>query len=423
LIQRFKPKSEFSRNVLTLMTGATLAQAITFVLSPIITRVYSPSDFGIFALYFSILSLVGVIATARYEIAIVLPKREEDAINILALSVAITLFLTSLISIAIFFFKDNILILFNAQDLGNLLYLMPLSLLLVGLYNSFNYWSNRNKDFKNISNSRMIQSLGTGSSQIGFGYSGIFGGMILGNIIGSMLSTYTLIKEFYKKDTKLLKSINKSTVIKQAKKYKDFPLVNSLHVFSDVAKSSLSIILISSFFGSTALGFYALSLRILQVPLGIIGSSFGQVLYQRFNTAKENGESIYNIAKSIFLKLFLVSVPIFSLLYLIAPELFAFIFGEKWRVAGEYTKILLPYLFMNFLISPMSHIPIIINKQKQIFYISLIGNSIFLITIFICRSCEIIQMFKILSASMFFYYAYVFYWIYRELKCLHKQNQ
>jgi O-antigen/teichoic acid export membrane protein len=418
MLNNLKPKSEFSRNVLTLMTGTTIAQAIPFALSPIITRIYSPEDFGMFALYFSILALVAVVATARYEIAIVLPKNDEDAINILALSLSITIFLTIVTSIVVFFFKDNILNLFNAKELGNLLYLMPLSLFLVGSYNSFNYWSNRKKEFKNISSSRIIQSIGTGTGQIGFGYSSIYGGMIFGNIIGSILSTSILIKNFFKYDRKLLENIDKKSMMKQAIIHKDFPLINSFHVFSDVAKTSLSTIMIASFFGSAVLGFYALSLRVLQAPLGIIGSSFGQVLYQRFNTAKVNDELIYDIAKNIMIKLFIVALPIFGILYLIAPDLFAFVFGEKWRVAGEYTKILLPYLFMNFLISPVSQIPIILGKQKTFFYVSLIGNIGMPLTIFTGYKFgfNIENIFYTLSAFLSLYYLLVLLWVLKIAK-------
>jgi len=322
----------------------------------------------------SILGLLAVIATARYEIAIVLPKSDEEAINILSLSVFIALSLTFLTTLIIFVFKDNILNLFNAKELGDLLYLLPISLLLSGLYQSFNYWSNRKKYFKNMGNSRIAQSVGAGTGQLGFGYGGVFGGMILGNILGRILSVVTLLKQFLYHDKKLLSKIDKTIMINQMKKHKDFPLVNSFHVFSDVAKTSISTILISSFFGSAILGFYALSLRVLQTPLGIIGSSFGQVLYQRFNEAKQNNQSLYPIAKSILIKLTIIALPIFSILYYIAPDLFGFIFGEKWRVAGVYTQILLPYLFMNFLLSPISQIPIILEKQKTFFYISLIGN-------------------------------------------------
>ena len=412
MISKLKPKSEFSRNVLTLMTGTTIAQAIPIAISPILTRLYTPEDFGVFALYLSVLGLLAVIATARYELAIVLPKSDEKAINILSLSVFITFSLTFLTALIVYIFKDNILNLFNAKELGNLLYLLPISLLLSGLYQSFNYWSNRKKYFKNMGNSRIAQSIGVGIGQLGFGYSSIFGGMIFGNILGRILSVATLVKQFFYYDKKLLRKIDKTIMINQMKKHKDFPLVNSFHVFSDVAKTSISTILISSFFGSAILGFYALSLRVLQAPLGIIGSSFGQVLYQRFNEAKQNNQSLYPIAKSILIKLAIIALPIFGILYYIAPDLFGFIFGEKWRVAGVYTQILLPYLFINFLLSPISQIPIILGEQKQYFLVSLFGNTLFLLIIYLYRNAKILYLFSILSIVMSLFYLAVMYWYY-----------
>jgi len=82
---KLKPKSEFSRNVLTLMTGTTIAQAIPIAISPILTRIYTPEDFGVFALFIAIVGFFSVIASARYEQAILIPKKDEDAINIFAL--------------------------------------------------------------------------------------------------------------------------------------------------------------------------------------------------------------------------------------------------------------------------------------------------------------------------------------------------
>ena len=85
MLTKLKPKSEFTRNVLTLMTGTTIAQAIPIAISPILTRLYTPKDFGVLALFVAITSIFGSIANGRYELAIMLPKKDEDAVNILAL--------------------------------------------------------------------------------------------------------------------------------------------------------------------------------------------------------------------------------------------------------------------------------------------------------------------------------------------------
>ena len=114
MLGKFKPKSEFSRNVLTLMTGTTIAQAIPIAISTILTRIYTPEDFGIFALYMSIASMIAVVATGRYELAIMLPKKDEDAVSIVALSIIISFFVSFIALLIVSIFNTEI-----ASLLGN----------------------------------------------------------------------------------------------------------------------------------------------------------------------------------------------------------------------------------------------------------------------------------------------------------------
>jgi len=419
VINKLKPKSEFSRNVLTLMTGTTIAQAIPIAISPILTRLYTPEDFGVYSLYFGILSLFAVIATARYEIAIVLPKKDEDAINVLVLSVLISIILSFFIFIFIFLFKDYIINLINLQSVGNLLYLIPISLLFIGFYNTFSFWFNRKKKFKYLSIGRVIQTFTIGLHQIIFGIFKINIGMVIGNIIGSIAYVIYFILLLRKtKIYKLFKFVSIKNIIKQAIKYKDFPLINSIHVFSDVSKNSLTTIFISSFFGNYILGLYMLSFRILQLPLGIIGSSFGQVLYEKFNSCRDDRSLVLLESKKIIKKLFIIALPLFLIIFIVAPKLFFLIFGDKWSISGEYVRVMIPYLFINFLISPISQIPIIYNKQKDFFKLSLIGNTLFPLIFFLggINGLSIINTLLIVSILYSIYEIYMLYWILNILK-------
>jgi O-antigen/teichoic acid export membrane protein len=143
LMQRLKLKSEFTRNVLTLMTGTTIAQAIPIAISPILTRIYSPEDFGVFALFVAITSIFGTIANGRYELAIMLPKKDEDAINIFALGFIITTFISLLLLILVLIFQDKIVDILKNEDIRVWLYFVPLAVFFVGLYNILNYFNNR----------------------------------------------------------------------------------------------------------------------------------------------------------------------------------------------------------------------------------------------------------------------------------------
>ena len=113
MLNKLKPKSEFSKNVLTLMTGTTIAQAIPIAISPILTRIYTPEDFGVLALFVAITTIFGTIANGRYELAIMLPKKDEDAINIFALGFIITCFISLILLILVLIFMRNWLILLS----------------------------------------------------------------------------------------------------------------------------------------------------------------------------------------------------------------------------------------------------------------------------------------------------------------------
>ncbi|WP_457744451.1 lipopolysaccharide biosynthesis protein [Sulfurimonas sp.] len=415
MLNRLKPKSEFSKNVLTLMTGTTIAQAIPIALSPILTRIYTPEDFGILALYIAIVSFVAIVITARYEMAIVLPKSDEDAINIVALSLVIMLSTVLLLFITIALFKNKLLILLNAESVGNLLYLIPLSVLAAGINQIFNYWSNRKSYFKNMSSAQISQSVSIGILQPVFGYFHLFGGLIIGNLTGRIVGAFILIDKFLKNDKQLIYDINKQMMLTQMKKYKDFPLVNSLHAFSDIIRSSGSVMLLSSFFGATVLGFYALSLRVLQVPVGIIGSALGQVLYTKFTQIHNDEKPLYAYVKNIFMKLFIISILLFSILYFIIPDLFAFVFGDTWKTAGEYSRLLIPYLAINFLITPLSSLPIILKMQKEAFLFSVVGNLLYLSTIVFFNQYGAESVFSIISLFMVIYFLCVIYFFRKAL--------
>lgn len=169
MLKHLKPKSEFGRNVLTLMTGTTIAQAIPIAISPILTRIYTPEDFGVFALYISISTIFAVIVTGRYELAIMLPKKNKDAVLLVQLSIMITLFIAITTLIIVIFFNVEITQLLGNPSISKWLYFIPLSICLTGFYQSLHYWNNRKKKYNNLVLSRISKSAITSGIQVGGG--------------------------------------------------------------------------------------------------------------------------------------------------------------------------------------------------------------------------------------------------------------
>lgn len=364
--------SEFSKNVITLVTGTSIAQAIPIAISPILTRIYTPEDFGIYTLFLAITTVIGAISCGRYELAIMLPEKDEDAINLFALG----LFLTTVISLVTLFvivlFKDQILLLLNNDEIGNWLYFVPLVTFSVGLFNLLNYFNIRIKKYKDLAKSTVIKSLVLAVFQliVGFVTKG-FAGLIVGQILSQISANLKLLKNIIK-DKLLLAKISKENIKEQAKRYKKFPLFSVWGIMANTLSTQLTSILMSSLHTLSTLGIYALVQRVLGMPATLIGGSISQVFFQEATIEKQKtGKTIKSFSKTLK-RLVFIGAPTFILIFFIIEELFAFVFGEEWRIGGTYAQILIPLFFIRFLSSTLSPILTIFEKQKYELYINVI---------------------------------------------------
>ena len=411
MINRLKPKSEFSRNVLTLMTGTTIAQAIPIAISPILTRIYTPEDFGLFAFYMAIASIISVIATGRYELAIMLPEKEEDALNIAALSGLITIFVSVISFTIIFVFNHQIVLWLAKPEVSNWLYLIPCSVLVTGLYQSFNYWHNRSKNYKVLAKNRVIQSGATGLTQacLGLINKGI-GGLIFGGLTGQSLACCYLARKTYVDDKRYFRSLNLGRMNILARKYINFPKVDVSTTLINVASSQIPNILLTSLYSPVFAGYFYLTQRILQVPITLISSSVLDVFKQRASDDYKKLGNAKQIYKKTFLALILMGCGPTIILFLIVEDVFAFVFGEEWRVAGTYANILLPALFFRFVANPLSFMFYVAEKQIWNFFgmLSLLtmilasfyfSESDFEVVVFISAAYSLIYMIYIAGSA------------------------
>ena len=364
MFNKLKAKSEFSHNVLTLMTGTTIAQAIPVTISPILTRIYTPEDFGVFALFFAIISIFGSVANGRYELAIMLPSKDEDAINIFALGFIITLVLSFILLILIVLFHDFIIDFLENDKIGFWLYFIPLAVFFIGFLNILNYFNTRKKYYKNIANSKIIKSIILAIVQlfIGFIKEGA-SGLITGQILSQIFANWQLFKNIIKDDI-LLSKISIENILVQAKKYKKFPKFSIWSILANTLSRHFTNILISSFFTITTLGFYSLVQKILGMPSALIGGSIGQVFFQEATKEKkQTGKAILVFIRTLK-KLIFIGLISFGLLYFIIEDLFAFVFGEEWRIAGTYAQIVIPLFFIRFVYAAVSTIYSIFDELK-----------------------------------------------------------
>lgn len=380
MLTKLRPKSEFNRNILTLMTGTAIAQAIPIAISPILTRIYTPEDFGVLALFIAISATLGSVANARYESAIILPKKDEDAINIFALGFIITCVISLICFFVILLFNDYFISLFENKEIGFWLYFIPIAIFFSGLFNILNYFNNRKKNYKDLRNATIFKSIVLAVVQLSVGLfkSGACG-LISGQILSNMFANLKLLKNILKNE-KLMSSISKVKIIVLAKKYKDFPKHAALSSLFDNLTLQLSSIMIPKIFSFMISGYFFLASKIVNMPATLISSSISQVYLQKISENKIKNIKSFNIFKNTLKKLFLIALPITVIGFFSSPYIFPILFGKEWMVSGEIAQYLFLIFLIRFCVSPLSatFIPSMELRKLAFWqYLYFISSSIF----------------------------------------------
>ena len=358
-------ENDFLKNTVTLFSGSFIAQVIPLAASPFLTRMFSEEVFGVYFIYASTLAVLAVLSTLKYELTSVLPDKESDAVNLLALSLATAVVVSLLSALFIYLFYDVLLRFLDNDKIGYWLYLIPFSVLLIGFFQTFSYWHNRRKNFKSISFAKVLKSATAAATQLGGGAGGFETlGLIPGLIGGQFISALILGISFFKKQRGLLREITLKRMLRLGALYKNFPLFNTLMGLLNTLSNQLPVFLLTRFFGLSTAAYYGLANRIIGAPTGLIGQSVGQVFYQKAADIYNKKSGFYRFVKNIYLKLFLAAIPLFTAL-IIVSFFFGFIFGAEWETAGFYALILIPWLFVMFINSPITFIIAILNRQKQ----------------------------------------------------------
>ncbi|MFY0741927.1 oligosaccharide flippase family protein [Solibacillus silvestris] len=358
-------QNKLYKNVLMLLTGTTIAQAIPIAISPILTRIYTPEDFGLLALFISITSIMGVIATARYELAIMLPEDDDDAKNLVALSILISATIGSLLLIIFIIWGEGLANLLGNSQIYSWLFLVPLSVLFTGIYQSFSYWSNRKQQYRRLAINKVTQSTTTAGTNliIGTVKGGAFG-LIFGTILAQFVATSRLVIQSFKNEKLSINQVSFIQMKTLASRYDQFPKISMWSGLLNTASIQMPIFLLSVFFNSTIVGWYSLAHRVLSMPMSVLGSAVGQVFFQVSSDIKhEDPLKLRRMTYKAYKSMLFIGLLPMSIIFAFGDILFGFIFGDEWRIAGEYARLLSIWLLLVFVSSPLSLLFTVLEKE------------------------------------------------------------
>ena len=375
-------KSSFAKSAAIIAGGTAIAQLLNAAFYPVITRLYSPDEFGMFTVFLSTLGILVIIGSLRYENSIPIADDNVKAINSFALSFIIAIILSALITLILLIFGERIFSYFDAEALYDYKYYIPLGFFLAVLCNVLMQWAFRKKNFKGISQTKISRSSAMNVTQVGLGLIN-FGplGLILGKILGETSGSATLGLSLLKKDNHLLSYISFEKIKWSARRYIKFPFFSAPSQLFNKAGIELPVFFITSLYGSTVVGLYGLAHIIVNLPIVLIGVSVGDVFYaEAASTGRKDPSKLKDLSGKLLKRLAIIGLLPTIILLFFGPFLFGFVFGPDWHEAGIYARIISLLVFARLVFTPISRIFFVFEKQKQALILNFIRVILVLFT-------------------------------------------
>lgn len=404
-------KKRFVRNVMTVATGTVAAQAMNLLFAPIITRLYGPEAFGVLGVFTTIINIVAPMIALTYPIAIVLPKKERDALTLAKISFYITIIISSFLFVVLLLFKDYIFTLFQIQAVAPFLLLIPIVVFFAGCVEIAKNWLIRKKMFAISAKVTFLQALILNSSKVGIGWlNPVAASLISVSSFGHLLNASLLYYNANKGD-KTFKNIffetekNFNRVKALLKKYRNFPFYRAPQVSLNAILQGVPVILLTSFFGPASAGFYSIGKTVLALPSQLIGQAVGDVFYPRISEAGNSGENITQLIKKATIGLSFIGIVPFGGIMLFGPWMFELVFGDGWGTAGEYARWIALFSLFTFIDRPsVKALPVLSAQAFHLIFtiLSLIIRSLALIvgSFFFDNDLLAVALFGISGAMM-----------------------
>jgi len=365
-------KNNLWKGAFILGSGTALAQLIGILTTPIITRLFTPYDFGLLGLYSSIIAVSMTLISLRYEFAIPVPKESEKAAHLLVLCFLLIGTITFGISVVLILMQNYLVSFFDISELKPFFWLIILGCFGSGIYQALNYWAIRQQDYNRITSTRINQGLSGSIFKIIFGLLQ-FGsvGLLLGFLISRVAGIGTFLRHIIKNDLKFFKSISISGLKKAAREFYEFPLYTLPATFIYTLSLQIPIFFLSIQYNLEIVGWYTLAYQMLALPTLLIANSVAQVFYgEAAKTMNENPLALKVLFFDTVKKLTIIAVPVIGIPAILAPGIFPIVFGGSWVNAGIFALPLAIVAIGDFILVPTNKLAIYgYNRWQLIFHI------------------------------------------------------
>lgn len=349
--------SRFIQHVAWLAGGTALGQALVMLTSPFITRLYSPAEFGAFSIYTAILAIATGLVSLRYELAIPLPPSEGEAANLAALSLLSTGAMSGLGLLAVWGLHDKAAAWAETPALDHLLWLLPLSLLLIGAGQVVSYWATRRSAFPRVAKGKIVESVAQVVTQTGFGLLRTGGaGLAAGRALAAASGAAVVAVGVWRQDRHTFAGVSPAGIWQVARRYHRFPTLACGATLLNSLGLQLAPLLLGLLYGAETVGWFGLSQRMVGVPVTVIGEAVAQVYTGELaRLSREEPGAMWDLFRRTAGRLLAVgTVPILAL-GLGGPWLFGHLFGYAWRESGHFTRLVTGMVLLQFVAVPLSY--------------------------------------------------------------------
>ena len=346
--------------------GATIAYGFTVLASPITSRLFDPEAFGLASLFTSAAGMMGMVATLRYEMALVLPKKEEDAVRLFGVCGLVLLLMALIVLIMVLYFGALLLTWSNAEELKPYLLLFPAFVFLFGLERLLELWNTRYIKFEVVSLGRILTTAPTAGAEIAGGLAGFTtaGSLVVLRTVSLAVAPFCLLWKLLSNDLKgLIRVWIAGGFWKIGRRYKKFPLFDSWATFVNSLSWRMPLILMPAFFGPAEAGLFAKALYLLYLPVLLVGQSVGQVLLQSASEMRNDKVELGKMIQQLFQRLICFATLPLTLVALIGSEIFEIFLGNWWTASGVYATIICPWLLMLLLLSSIRTLYQVLERQ------------------------------------------------------------
>lgn len=373
------------RNILGLLSYTAVGQLVSIISLPIITVYFSPSEFGEVAYFIAVVSILGTIATGKFDQAILKIECITDAwrfifiIIIISSSISICTLLYSLSDLEE---KWRIL---TKNDLSYVYIILPVSIFSYSLSQGMVSILTRQGKYRLIGLSILLRDVNYSLIRI---LLGIFYKFSSALIFSFLFAQITYLITISAKQVKTARRVNVDLfnwykIKRQILDYKRFPLVLLPTELLNLSTQNLPILLLGYFFEPKVLGLYALCRSLLGLPSMFLGKSIAVVFQKEATDLFHNTGSCTKLYSEIIIKILIAGMGSFVLFWFVGEHVILLAFGDSWKELYEYCIIFYSAYLLRLAVKPVSYIYILSDNLVLDLFMSQLGPIMILASIFI----------------------------------------